>query len=108
MRNVAPWPGSLVTSMAPSWAWTMPWTTERPRPVPRPGALVVKNGIENAFARGAVHAPAVVADGELEMGAGADAAEAVGGGFVEVDGQQVDFEAAGASVEGVPGVGARG
>ena len=33
-----------VTSMRPPWSATMPWAMARPRPVPCPGGLVVKNG----------------------------------------------------------------
>ena len=39
-----PRPGALDTSTVPWCCRTMPWTTARPSPVPRPGALVVKKG----------------------------------------------------------------
>ena len=39
-----PLPGSLSTRMWPPLWWTMPWTVARPRPVPLPRSLVVKNG----------------------------------------------------------------
>src|SRR5262249_28235636 len=43
-RNVLPRPTSLSTSIAPPWSRTMPKLTDRPRPVPWPTGLVVKNG----------------------------------------------------------------
>ena len=36
--------GLLSTWMSPPWPFTMPWTTERPSPVPSPTGFVVKNG----------------------------------------------------------------
>ena len=39
-----PRPTALSTSIAPPWALTMPWLTDRPSPVPLPTSLVVKNG----------------------------------------------------------------
>src|SRR5438876_56141 len=44
MATVVPRPGSLSTRTVPRWAVTSSWTMERPRPVPEPGGLVVKNG----------------------------------------------------------------
>ena len=44
MVKVAPRPGSLSTSMRPPCAAMMPWLIDRPRPVPAPTSLVVKNG----------------------------------------------------------------
>ena len=43
-RNRVPSPGALSTSIRPPWSWTMPWVMLRPKPVPSPTALVVKNG----------------------------------------------------------------
>ena len=37
MLNVAPWPGSLSTVAAPSWASAMCWTSASPIPEPRIG-----------------------------------------------------------------------
>ncbi|QEL16825.1 hypothetical protein PX52LOC_03798 [Limnoglobus roseus] len=42
--NVVPTLTSVHTSKCPSLCFTMPWTVARPRPVPLPGPLVVKNG----------------------------------------------------------------
>ena len=42
--KVVPLPGWVFTWMKPPWLLTMPWTVERPRPVPWPMILVVKNG----------------------------------------------------------------
>src|SRR5688500_19790047 len=42
--NVEPAPGALVTATRPPLCVTMPYTVDRPRPVPLPGPLVVKNG----------------------------------------------------------------
>ena len=42
-----PFPGSLWISMRPPWRSTMPYTTDRPRPVPF--SLVVKNGMNRFF-----------------------------------------------------------
>src|SRR5262249_52372601 len=39
-----PSPATLATSIHPPCSLTMPWATARPRPVPSPGDLVVKNG----------------------------------------------------------------
>ena len=44
MENVVPQPGSLLTSTAPAFCLTMPYTVARPRPVPCPTGLVVKKG----------------------------------------------------------------
>src|SRR5207244_4312365 len=44
MRNTLPLPGRLWTSIRPPWSATMPCAMARPRPVPCPGGLVVKNG----------------------------------------------------------------
>ncbi len=38
--EAVPLPSSLVTVIAPSWFFTIPRTTARPRPVPRPGGFV--------------------------------------------------------------------
>ena len=43
-ENVVPSPSALRTEMCPPREVTMPWQIDRPRPVPTPGALVVKNG----------------------------------------------------------------
>ena len=42
--NVAPRPRPLSTEISPPCSRTIPWTMERPRPVPTPAGLVVKNG----------------------------------------------------------------
>ncbi len=42
--NVVPLPASFRTSTQPKCWWTMLWTVARPRPLPTPGFLVVKNG----------------------------------------------------------------
>src|SRR5207249_4812645 len=44
MRNVAPAPGALSTSIRPPWALVMPCAIASPSPVPAPTSLVVKNG----------------------------------------------------------------
>ena len=44
MRNVEPSPTLLSTSIAPPCALTMPWLTDKPRPVPLPTSFEVKNG----------------------------------------------------------------
>jgi hypothetical protein len=43
MRNSLPSPVRL-TSIRPPWATTMPWTIDKPTPVPSPTGLVVKKG----------------------------------------------------------------
>ena len=43
-QNTLPEPGVLATLTVPFDCFTMPYTVERPRPVPRPGSFVVKNG----------------------------------------------------------------
>ena len=68
--NVLPAPGSLVTkTWPPLWA-TMPYTVERPRPVPCPGPLVVKNGSKIRSCTSRRHAGARVADRERHVAAG--------------------------------------
>src|SRR5262249_29946226 len=54
VRNVAPVPGALSTSMRPPCAVTTPWLIASPRPVPLPTSLVVKNGskMRSATSRG--------------------------------------------------------
>src|SRR5205807_5933578 len=44
MRNVAPSPGGLTTEIVPPCSLTIPYVMDRPRPVPFPTSLVVKNG----------------------------------------------------------------
>src|SRR6516162_1445338 len=44
MLKVVPLPNSLSTSIQPWCCLTMPKTVARPRPVPFPSSLVVKNG----------------------------------------------------------------
>ncbi len=44
MRKVVPFPGSLSTVIEPLRDLMIPWQIERPRPVPTPSGLVVKNG----------------------------------------------------------------
>ena len=44
MRNVAPAPGGLKTEIVPPCSLMIPYVMERPRPVPFPTCLVVKNG----------------------------------------------------------------
>src|SRR5256886_1360063 len=44
MRNVAPSPGVLATEIAPPCSLTIPYVMDKPRPVPFPTSLVVKNG----------------------------------------------------------------
>ena len=41
---VVPWPGVLSSRKRPPHCSTMPWTIDRPRPVPLPIPFVVKNG----------------------------------------------------------------
>src|SRR5262249_27866346 len=43
-RNVLPFPISDSTSMNPLCSVTMPYATDKPRPVPPPTSFVVKNG----------------------------------------------------------------
>ena len=43
-ENLAPHPSAVATVTQPPWSCTMPSTTERPRPVPSPVGLVLKNG----------------------------------------------------------------
>src|SRR5205823_14461441 len=44
MRNVAPSPGGLATEIVPPCSLMIPYVMDRPRPVPFPTSLVVKNG----------------------------------------------------------------
>src|SRR5207245_10867780 len=44
MRNVAPSPGALTTEIVPPCSLTIPYVMDKPRPVPFPTSLVVKNG----------------------------------------------------------------
>ena len=44
IRITVPWPGSLSTVITPLLCCTIPYTVERPSPVPSPTGLVVKNG----------------------------------------------------------------
>src|SRR5256886_8230726 len=44
MRDVAPSPGVLATEIAPPCSLTIPYVMDKPRPVPFPTSLVVKNG----------------------------------------------------------------
>src|SRR5213079_1818011 len=44
IRNVAPSPGVLATEIVPPCSLTIPYVMDRPRPVPFPTSLVVKNG----------------------------------------------------------------
>ena len=44
MVNVVPSSSSVATSIAPPTSATIPWTSDKPRPVPAPTPLVVKNG----------------------------------------------------------------
>ena len=44
MRKVAPWPGALSTRTTPPLCVTIPYTVDRPSPVPWPTGFVVKNG----------------------------------------------------------------
>src|SRR3954447_9254211 len=44
MRKVEPWPSTERTEIAPPASRTMSWAVARPRPVPLPASLVVKNG----------------------------------------------------------------
>src|SRR5438552_3965648 len=44
MRNVAPSPGVLTTEIVPPCSLTIPYVMDKPRPVPFPTSLVVKNG----------------------------------------------------------------
>src|SRR5207249_1161837 len=43
-RNVAPSPGGLTTEIVPPCSCMIPYVMDRPRPVPLPTSLVVKNG----------------------------------------------------------------
>src|SRR6266480_101577 len=44
IRNVAPSPGVLATEIVPPCSLTIPYVMDKPRPVPFPTSLVVKNG----------------------------------------------------------------
>src|SRR5436190_5799763 len=44
IRNVAPSPGVLATEIVPPCSLTIPYVLDKPRPVPFPTSLVVKNG----------------------------------------------------------------
>ena len=44
IRNVVPPPGPIATEMLPPCSSMMPRQSDSPRPVPSPGAFVVKNG----------------------------------------------------------------
>src|SRR5207237_6267664 len=44
MRKVAPSPGGLTTEIVPPCSLMIPYVMDRPRPVPLPTSLVVKNG----------------------------------------------------------------
>src|SRR3989454_370256 len=44
MRNVAPSPGVLTIEIVPPCSLTIPYVMDKPRPVPFPTSLVVKNG----------------------------------------------------------------
>src|SRR5690606_15057316 len=58
-RTVVPRSTSLSRWMVPPWAWTNFWVIDRPRPVPLPGALVVKKG-SNTWGRFGAAIPAPV------------------------------------------------
>ena len=70
MEKVVPLPGRLSTKMWPPLWLTMPNTVARPRPVPLPKSLVVKNGSKMCASGGRVHAAAGVLDGEQHVRAG--------------------------------------
>lgn len=91
--NVVPHPGWLSTSIRSPNDVTTLCTMGRPRPVPRPGSLVEKYGIEQPLAGPRVHAHAVVAhaksrawspagagrvDAELDVSAFTDRVHGVG------------------------------
>ena len=60
-RNVAPWPGALVTSRVPPCASTIPRHNGSPSPVPTPGGLVVKKGSKmRAWSAGGIPGPVSV------------------------------------------------
>jgi hypothetical protein len=44
MLKVVPAPSSLLMEMFPPLSFTIPYTTDSPRPVPLPTSLVVKKG----------------------------------------------------------------
>ena len=70
-RNVAPRPGVDCTCTSPPLCLAMPYTVDRPRPVPWPNALVVKNGSKMRSAVAGVHALAGVGHLEHDVAAGA-------------------------------------
>ena len=49
MVKVVPRAGALSTQTYPPLCFTIPYTVERPRPVPCPSPLVVKNGSKTRF-----------------------------------------------------------
>ncbi len=56
-----------LTSMRPPWRRTISWEIERPRPVPSPTGLVVKNGIEDALEVLGRDAATTVGDRDLHL-----------------------------------------
>ena len=60
-------PGCVSTSIDPPCCLTMmSWLMDRPRPVPSPAGLVVKNGIEDLFLHFRRNAGAIVADPDFD------------------------------------------
>src|ERR1051325_11104142 len=93
MRKVVPVPGSLCTSIAPSCACTMPCTTARPRPVPSPTDFVLKKGSNmRSRIRGSIPVPE------------SDTVKRVHVCGLWRDPGQLDGDAAGAALHGLPRV----
>jgi hypothetical protein len=65
--NFEPLPTSVVTQITPPLCSTMPYTVASPSPVPRPGALVVKNGSKILLMVSGVDARAVVAHRDADV-----------------------------------------
>ena len=92
--NVVPLPSSLYTQMCPPLCLTMPKTVERPRPVPLPCSLVVKNGSKICACVCLVHPDAGIGDGEHHVGARRDPEVLCARRLVEFDVGGLDCELA--------------
>ena len=69
--KVVPRPGALSTSIQPPAPDTKPYTMGRPRPVPFPGALVVKNGSKmRACVAGSMPLPVSITSSRAYLPAG--------------------------------------
>ena len=66
--KVLPFPSSDCTRIAPWWLITVPYTAARPMPVPLPGSLVVKKGLEDATPGLLAHPHAGVRDRDPNVG----------------------------------------